>query len=382
MERAWVESTLVESFLTGVDATTPINVIGRSDFLRERLAQQRPDLRLRTIRPLGAGEPLPALASDGDVLSVSVDDLAGALLPRSRTLILNPFLAQGLFTHVAFWKALSLKTYEWAVAPFFLVPEPYFVLYSEQFSFEEPVRNDDAEHWCWTKNPEPGTVLIVNGGAAGAYLLEFTLGAANPGNLTIELANVTLRRTVTREVPNCRVTLVCNLVHGANALRIGFEGEPFIPDYASDQREHLFFSFAYLRLTPRNRLAIPPSFAVSGVAPVRDRHLRRILHAEGFFDIEAIGTSAPALAHYVGSRSCLDLREGFRYRDYRRYRPAQDISRQPSYLDLPVAWYSIRKTPIPGSEWEDAPNPPAAEPCSLLEECPAANEMSIYARMD
>jgi hypothetical protein len=362
-ELAWVDGILVESFLAAANAARPINLIGRATHLADHLFRKRPDLRVRAICPVLA-EETPKPSSAADIHFATVAGIFELLLPRSRTLILNPFLAHSLLGSPAFWRALSLKTFDWVIAPFFIKPEPFFTLLSDAFSFEEPSCDDKAEHWCWTESPDPGVIWIVNGQGAGTYDLSFTLTGARPGTFEIHFGNATLCRRVTPENLTECLRLRCHLARGMNALRISFDGQPFKPTGSMDDRKELYFCFANLQLTPCRTARLPPSSSMLELTPEHDRLIRRLLHVHGFFEIQSIGTSAPELSHFIGLRSCFDYREGFRLRDYRRFPVEQAIATE-SGPDSPVLWYCLRKTPTPGSEWEDG-SPSWAVQSSIL----------------
>ena len=353
MGRAWADSSPIESFLPQKNDGHPIHLVGKAAAsLRASLARKRPGLRLRAVCVVPPGETHPVVAARADIHYASASGISELLLPRSRTLILSPFLAQGLLLKPAFFRALSLKTFEWVIAPFFVRPEPFFTLYSDQFSFEERLGDDDAG-WCWTERPGPAVVWIVNGGDAGDYSIDFTLTAIHPGTFEINLGNGTRSRKVTQDSPTHHFRLMAGLVKGMNALRINFDGPPGKPANPADQREKLYFCFANLRLDSPRKAVVTPSFGVSGFTALRDRTIRRVLHEQGFFEIQTIGSSTPALEYAVGLRSCFDYREGFRIRDYRRFALSSEIAKEPSLFGFPALWYCLRKTPTAGSEWEN-----------------------------
>ena len=355
--RTWQDDTYVKALLADSDAAHPINVIGQHVLSRGKAEETPPKLHLRTICPVFPGEA-PSAKKRGVHYS-KVADLSGVLLPRSRTLIVDPFLSHRLFAEPAFIKTLSLKTFDWVIAPFLVRPEPIFALYSEQFSYHEPLHNDHADSWRWTVSPQSATVWIINGREPGPFSLNFVLSSAHPGTFTVDFGNRSLRQETTLGDLAARFQLTCELSTGPNALSINFDGPPFVPPKPMDQRKELYLCFSGLRVEPCGGVPSPAIYSESGVTPLRDRLIRRVLHSQGFFEIQSIATSVPELANLTGLRSCFDYQEGFSFRDYRRFPVLKATSKRRALVDLPVLWYCLRKTPTAGSEWE------AASPCSF-----------------
>ena len=351
IERAWVDNALIESLLTQLHSACPMNVIGRTALLPKQLGALKTDLRTRTIRVIEPGEPLPKPSTETDIHYTSIAGISPAMLPRSRTLILNPFLAQSLLLEPDFFQTLGLKTFEWVLAPFFIEPEPFYTVYSGQFSFQEPIGDENPSR-CWTEDPEPAVVEIVHGGEPGEYLVDFTLTGAQPGTFEISLGESTLSRKVSSDDPTYHFRLKCELAYGRNPLRISFDGGPWRSPNPSEQREQLYYCFANLRIRQSRAARWSHTFSLAGFTAQRDRSIRRILHNQGFFEIQTMGASTPALDYAVGLRSCFDYREGFRMRDYRRFPHAPSITNDSLLSKHPIVWYCLRKTPTPGSEWE------------------------------
>lgn len=350
----WVNDEEVESFLLALDAAFPINIVGGSSDLAERMAKSRPDLRFRMICPSPAGQMREYSSPTADFFLSAPDLIAPLLLPRSRTLLIDPFLASSLLDAPQFWRSLSLKTFEWVLAPLFVRPEP-FTIFSDEFSFIEPLFDDVAPPWCWSVNSGPATVWVIGDDEVKTCSLSFTLTGASPGTFEIRLANATLRQEVTAGNLAARFRLHCRLERGANSLTISFDGQPFRPAKTADQRDALHFCFAAVDVASTRYAEDERSFPVPDIAARRDRAIRRFLHECGFFEIQTIARFGSMLSHLTGLRSCFDYREGFRLRDYGRFSGSVVTPRSSS--QLPAAWYYLRKTPTPGSEWETSRQP-------------------------
>ncbi len=75
--------------------------------------------------------------------------------------------------------ALALKTYDRLLLPLFARPVEFQVIFSEEFSFEEPMNDDEVkERWCWCTSDKPALVLIQADRALTDHLLVFTLTRA------------------------------------------------------------------------------------------------------------------------------------------------------------------------------------------------------------
>src|SRR3954453_14039767 len=274
-QQTWISDSQIEAFLARIDSARPLNIVGGSAALADRIASFRPDIQLRVISsPPPSGEAAPDRQGKADLHHTAPDHIPELLLPKSRTLILDPFLATELLGDRDFWRELGLKTFEWVLAPLMAQPAN-FTLFSDDFSFVEPLFNDASRQWCWSLTTR-GVVWVVTASETATFL-SFTLTGGLPGTFEVQFGNAVLRERVDQANRTVCFRLPCRLLPGANSFRIGFDGAPFRPG-AADERDSLTFCIADIELAS----------APNSTEAARDRAARRLLHSCGFFEIQTV----------------------------------------------------------------------------------------------
>jgi hypothetical protein len=310
-----------------------------------------------------------------------VRGVAARLVPRSSTVVLDPWLARMLVENPETLERLSLNTAGCVLMPLEVASASYRVVYSDVFSFPEqdPV---GTSHWVWTERQGRAFCTIAHEGGAGEYDVAFTLTAANPGSFAVRLGESVLRHTATAGSLARRFELFCHLTSGANTIEIDFDGPSSRPESTQDQRKEIYFCLGDLKVTS-TRITSRTAADSQTLACLSDEALRRLAHAAGFFEVATVACSQHDLAWQVGLRSCFDYRQDFRFRDYRRFHGPHDRpARAPA--DVPrCLWYRFAKTPHAGAEWSGYV-PPTSLESAILAERPTSrmpeDALTVYER--
>ncbi|OGT08840.1 MAG: hypothetical protein A2X78_03025 [Gammaproteobacteria bacterium GWE2_37_16] len=365
IEEQLLSNFSIDKFLRQIDIALPLNIIGRqAATLRTCILKHEPRLKVNVIFPLFSDEKVDhySAAEKKDIAYVPFNDLGDYLILRSVTIFLNPFLAQWILSQPKIINQISLATFEWVILPLFVKQENFYNIYSNGFSFDEPLHDDgSSSRWCWATSHN-ATVFILNCNQAGKYRVSFTLASNFPGCFFVTIAdlNQMYRCPSSKEKSSdffCNTFVFdCYLQQGTNKLFISFDGAPLIPSQPLEQRKKLYFCYSntsLLRLDSdqgSDMVNTNNFFIDNVVVPVLDRVIRRIFHSNGFFEINTIGTDSELLAGMVGVKSCFDYQEGFVYRGF-LYNHNLSITNGHSKLECPVMWYSLRKTTTPFSEF-------------------------------
>lgn len=349
----WADSIFsVEQCVQWMDDAYSLNIVGRqAQTVRHLLLQHLPQLKIRAICPIIEKEKA-LFSNTDDVYFIFANDIGNYLLPRSRTIILDPYLAQWMMAQKHIIKKLSFSTFEWVLVPHFIESESFYCLYSEEFSCEEPLRNDKAkERWIWTTSPNAATVSIINLRKNEKYSLSFALQTENPGTFTIDFLG-TQQKITFNKAPFYKEIFYVKTLDRVNHLKIKFDGLPVKPSNSLDTRKELYFCLKNLKLKPFSILSRYKKFfpiSKNKTTILNDRAVRNFFHQHGFFEIKSFDTNNEELTPLKGFRSCFDYREGFTLRDYKSSASEKVASQHNT--KLPVMWYQLRKTPTPFSEF-------------------------------
>lgn len=350
-ETEWLASFDVEKMLACLPADVPVNLVGRSArSLALHFRTRLPDLQLVPLATTSLGEspPLQAGSSDADW-----DRLADALARRSSTVILDPLLGHRLAQAPLVLERIGLKTFDRLVFPAFIQPAPFQVLYSDGFSFEEPVNDDlTMERWCWNTSEKQSFVLVQANDALTKHWLRFSLSGASFGTFICRVGDQVQACSVAGGDLTAKFAFRLEQASPIVRIDIAFNGAPLLPQNPQDQRKVLYYSYGGTSIEPidpgvQAPTALPPP---AGVAFLPDRAVRRSLHAYGFFQVTTLATPFAGLSSLVGVRSCFDYRCGFSFRDTDPATAAAPGGPAKHYA-FPAIWYEARRMPTPGSEW-------------------------------
>lgn len=358
-----IEQELLElndpaAFLNSISNDTPLNLIGATAVkLQQQLRVSTPGLRVRALQIVGSRSEE---AFEDDIILVRRERLADALLPRSRTLVLDPILGGWLVGEADLLQEIAYKTFEWLVLPVFVTPEPFRLFFSHEFSFEEPLFDDAAQRrWCHSTSGQQATVFLHTGEGRGLQRFSFELTANNPGTFMCGFGNQIQGFAVAEGALTGRFSFVYALTDSPVEIKISFSGEPMLLNQPRDPRRALFFSFSGATLDSTDlpgQRGVQQSVAYANVLPPKgsdlknDRAIRRCFHEKGFFEVLSLATPWSALTPLVGVRSIYDYQGTFAFRDSWAASFGFGISKTREYA-MPALWYQARRTPSPESEW-------------------------------
>lgn len=340
-------------FLTALPHDFSINIVGHgSSVLRTKIANSYPPARIRAIDLVTSGSPVE---TGPGVWRTGLESLDDALLPRSRTLILDPVVGSCLLQRPELLERIALKTFEWVLLPVFVSPEDFRLFFSEEFSFEEPLFDDTGtQQWCHCTSSRPARVFLHVPNHGIDRRVSFRLTAFNPGTFACRVGGDRQTFTATTENPTGDFAFNVGTTPTLISAEITYTGTPFRSDNPLEQRPALYFTFSAAQVewstfskvqAVRGRV-LPPD----GCEFQTDRAIRRRLHENGFFEVLSFAPAWLPLVSLEGVRSCFDYRGGFAFRDLW---PAPFTAPPPRPYAPPSLWYQARRTPSPGSEWEE-----------------------------
>lgn len=353
-EQEWLTTNDVEAFLSGWPTDLPVNIVGgNADNLAKRLASSTPDLRVAAIR---AYLPRDAFDQFHDVDAPVADwkRMANALTPRGSTVVLDPMLGQQLIENPDVLESIALKTFDRLLIPVFVKPLDWQVFFSDEFSFEEPVNDDLADHrWCWCISDKPAMVLIQSSEALSGHRLRFTVTCTSPGTFVCRVGDQIQAYAANTDNLKAEFSFLLQQASSVIGVEVTFSGDPMLPANPLDQRKALYFSYSDTSIEK-----IGSQFLHSGAVPapntvsfLLDRSVRRVLHAQGFFEVQTLATPWVGLSALGGVRSCYDYQCAFSYRDTDPSALAAFGNAHAHHYGFPAIWYQARRMPTPGTEW-------------------------------